>query len=107
MVMPLQDKMNKVLDLWSRSSTFPSYHLTKLKGLVNEATTSAQGAYFEHYLVVLPSILYHVRNCITHVVEFTLDDWIVHSRSNDGLIYIRSLLIIIRNILLLHSNPEN
>lgn len=63
----VQDKMNKVLDLWSKNSTFPSHLLAKLKGLVNEGDSSAQGAYFEHLYLVLPSILYHVRNCITLV----------------------------------------
>ena len=45
-----QDKMKKVLDLWSKNSTFPPLMLAKLKGLVNEVDSSAQGAYFDRFL---------------------------------------------------------
>lgn len=45
-----QDKMKKVLDLWSKNSTFPVHYLAKLKGLVSGGDyLTAQGAYnFEH-----------------------------------------------------------
>lgn len=49
-----QDKMKKVLDLWSKNSTFPPLMLAKLKGLVNGVDSPAQGAYFEHLFPVLP-----------------------------------------------------
>lgn len=62
-----QDKMKKVLDLWSKNSTFPAQYLAKLKGLVSGGDyLTAQGAYnFEHPSPVHSSILYHVRICIT------------------------------------------
>ncbi|KAF8307789.1 hypothetical protein DL93DRAFT_2222028 [Clavulina sp. PMI_390] len=58
----IREKMNKVLDLWSKGSTFPSHIMIRLKSYAGEADPSAfQGAYFTRFYLVMLSILYHVR----------------------------------------------
>jgi hypothetical protein len=96
-----QDKMKKVLDLWSKNSTFPPLMLAKLKGIVNEVDSSAQGAYFETLFPVLPSILYHVRNCITHAWSISHPST-VYTQSNVTLCAQRNYQSL-RNPLLLHG----
>lgn len=44
--------MRKVLDLWTKNATFPVQFMARLRDLVNEGDSSAQGTFFEQIILM-------------------------------------------------------